>query len=155
MKKVYVLSGVPGSGKSTWANKFKETHPQVLIVSSDGIRYEIGGAYQYFKEEDKVWSLFFSRANKEVEKDGNIDVILDSTCLTNEKRINYLSRIIGFDYKVLVCFDIALGTCLKRNKMHISGKVVKDCEISRMNNIREEPSEEVLRLFDEYIKVTD
>ena len=51
-----LLSAVPGAGKSTWAEAYKRENPneKVFVVSSDEIRKELGGSYQYFKEEAKV-----------------------------------------------------------------------------------------------------
>ena len=61
MRKIFVLSGIPGCEKSTWANKFKVENPNnTFIIASDDIRMEIGGAYQYFEEENRVWDLFSS-----------------------------------------------------------------------------------------------
>ena len=36
---VYILCGLPGSGKSTWCKKY---HPKLPIVSRDIIRAELG-----------------------------------------------------------------------------------------------------------------
>lgn len=58
MRVCYILSSVPGSGKTTWALNFKATHLNTFIVSSDEIRKELGGSYQYFKEEERVWRIF-------------------------------------------------------------------------------------------------
>ena len=65
MRKMILLSAVPGAGKSTWAENYRRLNSdeRVFIVSSDEIRKELGGSYQYFKEEAKVWSLFLERTN--------------------------------------------------------------------------------------------
>ena len=118
MKIVYVLTGIPGCGKTTWANNFKKNHPRTFVISSDDIRYEIGGAYQYFKEEERVWNIFFTRANKIALTEADFNLVLDSTCLTNFKRKNFLLRLTGFDKKILVYFDIPKEVCIERNKEH-------------------------------------
>lgn len=153
MKTAYILSGVPGFGKSTWAKNFIKTHPNTKIIASDDIRYEIGGAYQYFKEEQRVWNLFFSRANELAKNNENIDVILNSTCLTNIKRKDYLRRINGFDHLVLVYFNVDRDVCLKRNKMHIKGKVVIDEAMESMLKSVEYPNKDVLASFDEFLEI--
>src|SRR5574344_251315 len=153
MRTAYILSGVPGCGKSTWAKNFIKTHPNTKIIASDDIRYEIGGAYQYFKEEQRVWNLFFSRANELAKNNENIDVILDSTCLTNIKRKDYLRRINGFDHLVLVYFNVDRDVCLKRNKMHIEGKVVKDEPMDNMLKSVEYPNKDVLASFDDFLEI--
>ena len=62
MRICYILSSIPGSGKTTWAKNFKACNLNTFIVSSDEIRKELGGTYQYFKEEERVWKIFFSRS---------------------------------------------------------------------------------------------
>jgi len=39
-KKLIVLSGIPGSGKSTYAQEYVLNHPRSAIVASDAIRME-------------------------------------------------------------------------------------------------------------------
>ena len=65
MKKVIIMSGIPGCGKSTWANNYIANNPKekVFIVASDEIRKELGGKVQYFEEEDKVWNIFLTRTS--------------------------------------------------------------------------------------------
>ena len=57
-----MLSAFPASGKSTWANAYKNSHDNVVVLNSDDIRMEIThGDYQtilvkkkfgnYLKEE--------------------------------------------------------------------------------------------------------
>jgi len=153
MKTVYILSGVPGCGKSTWAEKFSSTHPNTKIIASDDIRYEVGGSYQYFKEETKIWRIFFSRANELSKNEDVINVILDSTCLTNLKRRDFLRKINGYDHKVLVFFNVSPDICKARNKMHILGKIVQDEPLNNMIRNMEIPDMVTLLLFDEYIEI--
>jgi predicted kinase len=49
MLEVIILSGLPGSGKSTWAEKFKKEHPdnQVVIISSDRQFVGEDGVYRF------------------------------------------------------------------------------------------------------------
>ena len=94
MKKMILLSAVPGAGKSTWAENYKRLNPEerVFIVASDEIRKELGGSYQYFKEEAKVWQLFLGRANDYAKEYEDVTVILDSTNLTNKYRRMYFKN---------------------------------------------------------------
>ena len=153
MKTVYILSGVPGCGKSTWAEKFNNTHSNTKIIASDDIRYEVGGSYQYFKEEAKIWRIFFSRINELSKNEKVTNVILDSTCLTNLKRRDFLRKISGYDHKVLVFFNVSPDVCRARNKMHIIGKIVPDEPLNNMIKNIETPDKTILLLFDEYIEI--
>ena len=154
MKELFVLSGLPGCGKSTWAKEFCKIHQNVFIVSSDQIRYEIGGAYQYFKEENRVWELFLSRPIKLAEDNKEINVILDSTCLKNELRLKYLNMLnLYFDKNTLVYFDIPYNLCCERNKKHIPGKIVRSEVMESMYNTMERPSKEVLSAYSDNIVV--
>ena len=60
--RLIVLSGVPGSGKSTYCQAYKELYEvnniKVNIVSSDEIRMELFGRYDSFESEKLVWEIF-------------------------------------------------------------------------------------------------
>jgi len=154
MRKIFVLSGIPGCEKSTWANKFKVENPNnTFIIASDDIRMEIGGAYQYFEEENRVWDLFFGRANDMVSKFDEVNIILDSTCLTNKLRLKYFGKLHGYNEINLVCFDTDPEVCRKRNKLHIPGKIVKDAPLETMIKSREAPDSEIISLYNNIITV--
>ncbi|MFA5422183.1 MAG: AAA family ATPase, partial [Bacilli bacterium] len=59
-KKLIVLSGIPGSGKSTYAHEYAFKHGDVAIVASDQIRLELFGRADDFSNEDSVWKRFES-----------------------------------------------------------------------------------------------
>jgi|JI9StandDraft_1071089.scaffolds.fasta_scaffold48923_4 predicted kinase len=71
MPKVYILSGAPLSGKSTWAAKQK-----LPILSCDKLRFEyFGGEYKFDeKVEKEIWEDFYYRVGLFKE-----DFIIDNT----------------------------------------------------------------------------
>ena len=75
MKTLIMLSAFPASGKSTWANKYKATHDNVVILNSDDIRMEIThGDYQDHSHQKEVWELFEKRIH-EYAKEGTTVIL--------------------------------------------------------------------------------
>lgn len=111
MSDFIMLVGLPGSGKSTYANKFNG----YAVISSDAIRAEISNVNDQ-TINDVVFRTMFDRTVKAL-KNGE-DVIYDATNINAKKRRNLLkelkSRVTGVSYycHVIVC---DLFECLKRN----------------------------------------
>ena len=53
--KLYVMCGISGSGKSTWARGYVEEDPWAVIVSTDSIRECLFGDCRVQKDGDKVF----------------------------------------------------------------------------------------------------
>ena len=155
MRVCYILSSVPGSGKTTWALNFKATHLNTFIVSSDEIRKELGGTYQYFKEEERIWRIFFARGNKYAREHKDCSVILDSTCINDYFRELYRKKMVGFEKYVLVYFNVSFATCRKRNKNRRIEKQVPEAAFNDLLKNFKKPSKEVIALFDEFIEITN
>ena len=81
MPKVYILSGAPLSGKSTWAAKQK-----LPILSCDKLRFEyFGGEYKFDeKVEKEIWEDFYYRVGLFKE-----DFIIDNT----NCKLGYINKI--------------------------------------------------------------
>lgn len=63
---LYILSGAPGSGKSTFVKNFKNL-PKEAVVSSDSIRQQIFGVTQSFNNKiDKPANILNSNADKTI-----------------------------------------------------------------------------------------
>ena len=77
MNTLHILIGIPGCGKSTYAQKLAETTGG-RIVSSDGIRKELTGTEEYLYPEldGKVFGIFHSRISEWIK---DTDVIADAT----------------------------------------------------------------------------
>ena len=149
-----MLSAVPASGKTTWAKKYQETHPNTFIVNSDDIRMEItNGDYQDHSKQKEVWELF----EKRIHEYGEIEdatVILDALNDTNEVRLKYLKTTPEFDKKVLVLFPSSYEKSRFFNNQREVEVRVPEPILENLFKKYEEPNEEVLSIVDEVRKVS-
>lgn len=149
MKTLIMLSAVPASGKTTWAKKYQEEHPNTFIVNSDDIRMEVThGDYQDHSKQKEVWELFEKRIHEYGEID-NCTVILDALNDVNPVRIKYLSTTPEFDKKILILFPSSLDKSRYYNNQREVEVRVPDPILVGLVNKFEDPSEEVLQLVDE------
>ena len=154
MKTLIMLSAIPASGKSTWANEFKANHPNTYIVNSDDIRMEVThGDYQDHSKQKEVWELFEKRIH-EYGAIENATVILDALNDVNAVRLKYLSTTPEFDKKILVLFPNTLEKSRKYNNLREEEVRVPDSILVGLVNKFEAPSEEVLALVDEVREVS-
>ena len=148
MKTLIVLSAMPGSGKSTWAKKYQEEHLHTLIISSDAIRYELTGSMQDFSKQKEVWELFSLRIHEYANKYDDVTVILDALNDLNVLREKYVKENPEYNRYELVLFPKTLEEIRFYNKQRNELSVVPDEQLEMLINKWEEPSKEVLELFD-------
>lgn len=149
MKTLIILSAMPGSGKSTWAKKYQEEHPNTFIVSSDAIRYEITGTMQDFSRQKEVWALFSSRIHEYAQKQDDVVVILDALNDLDVLRTKYVKENPEYDRYELVLFPRTREQIKFYNQQRATTSVVPDDQLEILMAKWEEPSPEVLSLFDE------
>lgn len=108
MAKVYILSGAPLSGKSTWAKK-----QNLPILSCDDLRmnYSVNGKYVFDpKIEKEIWLNFYYKITQIDE-----NFIIDNT----NCKFGYINKIkenLSENYEVeIVKFEISLITSYYRN----------------------------------------
>lgn len=150
-----LLSAIPGSGKSTWARKYQKEHPNTFIVASDEIRLQMFGKVNDFSHETIVWKTFMDQINNLAEMYRDVTVIADATNLQNKYRELYCKGTPRFDKHVLVRLDIPYDICLLQNKMREKDRIVPESVMRQMSLEMEEPSPEVLKMYDEYVIVKD
>lgn len=134
---VKVMVGVPGSGKSTWANKeaqFLEADGfHTAIISRDEVRKSFIGDGEYFSREDEVFEEFIHQINECLEV--GIDyVFVDATHISQGSRAKLLSRLRP-DGRTRLTFEVCdcgIDTCIARNNLRKGFSKVPDSAIRKM-----------------------
>ena len=155
MKTLIILTGAPGSGKSTWAKEYVKTHQNTYIISSDAIRYEVTGCFNDHTRQPEVWALFEKRIKEYANKDENVTVILDALCDLNSLRIKYVKENPEYNKYVLVVFPRTFEYVQKFNKMRDQEVWVPDDILRQLYDKYEKPSAEALGYFNEVLIVKE
>ena len=138
--KLYIMIGIPGSGKSTYA-KYAIMNDNTIHISRDGIRFAfLSDTDNYFAKEKQVYKEFIRQINENLKEGYN--VIADATHL-NRKSRNALFHNLHIDRtKVTVIgvyMNTPLETCLERNETRKGGRTfVPPHEVHNMY-LRTEP----------------
>ena len=113
--KLYIMSGCPGSGKTTYAKKH---FPSAKYISRDEIRFnKISEEEEYFSKEDEVFKEFVREINEGLR--ASLDVVADATHLNEKSRTKLLYNLSIDKRKTqieLICMQTPLKTCIERNE---------------------------------------
>lgn len=155
MKKVILVCGPAGIGKSTYSRSYRETHPEedVHVIAADDCRFELCGGYDKFPAGGNmipVYSLMVKKAKKLAKEKENVTVIFDTTSLNDRRRVFYRDRLEGvFDHFELVMLRLHdYSKCYERNKTRPKDRLVPETVIRDMIEHYEEPSGALLARFD-------
>ena len=134
-KRLFLLSGPAGCGKSTWAKKQVELNGGIWI-SRDAIRFEIieerGG--EYFSWEDEVFAKFLSTIQEQINNPLATNIYVDATHLNRAARDKVLQRLNldTLDEVNCVFFNIASDVAIERNEQRTGMAKVPRSVIRRM-----------------------
>lgn len=113
MNKLIFLVGLPGSGKTTYANE--KLAMDCEIFSSDRIRFELFGNENNQSDNNLVFNTLFERA-KEVLKQGK-NVVIDATNVDIVERAQSLKHFEDLDvYRIAIVFDVPVEICVERDQ---------------------------------------
>lgn len=129
-----VMSGVPGSGKSTYIMQHKK--PADAVISRDVVRKAVANKYNsddpYFLHEAQVYDIFIQEINNAgLHYD---QVWADATHL-NFKSLNKLFAHINlreFERINIICIETSLENCLKRNDKRKGRAKVPKAQLIKM-----------------------
>ena len=152
MSKLIILSGIPGSGKTTYALGIKNILPRVAIISSDEVRKDVTGDAGDGSQETRVWQESEKRVQQASK--GHDIVIADSTALTNLLRMKwYRAFRDAFEKIELVYLNLPFAVCWERNIAR--ERKVPLNPMAGMFKLLEEPNEEVNNSFDSIIVIKE
>ncbi len=112
MKNLFMLIGLPRSGKTTWA-KTKQEISGGVIVSADTLRWLVYGQRFWGEGEPFVWSIRGIVLKMLLEQ--GVNIIIDETNSKKERREPIIQMAKTYDYNVFgVTVNTALEECIKR-----------------------------------------
>jgi len=120
MTTLYVLIGLPASGKTTWARRnFKSLH--AVIVCSDDIRRDFQADGRDTMDTDLVFVEMEQRARSWLQ--AGQSVMLDATHFSRTYR-RYAVRLASETgaHRVAIWLDLPLSVCLERNARRGEGE---------------------------------
>lgn len=130
-----LLVGIPGSGKTTYAEKYIEEHTNTIHISSDRIRAELWGDEATQGDNNEVFSLMQSRAIDALNNWQS--VVYDATNITRKDR-SYIIALCPKFVKI-ECHIIwaPIETCIERDasRERTVGKAVIDKMLKRFQPV--------------------
>lgn len=154
--KLILLVGVPGSGKSTYAQKYLEKNKNTIHLSSDKIREELWGNEATQGDNNEVFSLMQKRA-VEALNNGH-DVIYDATNVTRKDRsyiIDLCPKFVKIEAHIIWA---PIETCIKRDaaRERTVGKAVIDKMLKRLQPVYyDEGIDEIKLVRPEHFSMTE
>ena len=111
--KLYVLIGLPASGKTTFAkNEFASD--KVEILSSDEIRKELFNDETHQANNDIVFSTLYERAKNFLS--AGVSVVIDATSINRFERKRVLSHFVDYDIeRIAIYFNTPVKVCIERD----------------------------------------
>ena len=153
MSVLYIMVGIPGSGKSYIANILaKEANG--TVVSRDEIRFKyLKDDEEYFHHEKRVFKEYVNTIQKYLDEGET--VIADATHLNTPSRVKLLNNLYFTkkDYVVPMVIDTPFEICKERNAQRTGRSRVPDDVLKSMYDSFTDPAEDPAYIRPRYYDV--
>lgn len=134
---IHILSGPPGSGKTTLAKQLTLDNQNTILHSYD----DIPGANTFKTPLETVKQTWLSNIKQDLKAGNN--VVIDATNLTVDKRLELLSEFKDFYCdKILHVLNTPLETCLERNSKREGRSKLPDFVVRSSYEMFQPPTKE-------------
>ena len=140
-KMLWVMCGVPGSGKSWVAKHILMRGLGWRYVSRDDVRCElVKDDEEYFSHETKVYNEFIRRIKAALNEEGVFNVIVDATHINWASRRKLL-KALGLDGDGVICVVVQneMDEIIENNESRTGRAVVPRAVVRRMSNQMTDP----------------
>jgi len=109
MPRLYMMVGLPGSGKSYYASKM-----EAVVISSDDLRQELFGDVNDQDHNNELFNELHKRIQENLKN--GVDVVYDATNLSRKRRKAFLKTLPSDTqkYAIIMCTEYEL--CLENNR---------------------------------------
>ena len=135
------MSGLPGSGKSTWVKK-QLNNKGGFWASRDAMRFSMVSEDEpYFERENEVFNAWIAQICEALANPMIEDIYIDATHLNDRSREKTLSRLPKENINKItnVVFLVPIETCLERNAQRTGREVVPEDAIRNMQKFFKMP----------------
>lgn len=141
--RLWLLVGIPGSGKSTWIQNhehfFAKDHS---IISRDKIRFALlEEGDDYFSKEKEVWTQYVAEIKNSLKF--NTDTILDATHINERSRGKILKALKNYLNEIeinAIMINSGLETAISQNNLREGRSLVPESIIRNMNSSLTSPT---------------
>lgn len=118
--KLIMTKGLPGSGKTTWAEKYLEEHPNTLLVNKDDLRGMLFNSEWTGHREKMILSVRDFIVTQGL-KSGR-DVIVHDTNFApkHETRLRQLAKELKAEFVIQDFTQVPLETCIKQDLLRFT-----------------------------------
>lgn len=156
MNTIYLMVGIPGSGKTTWIkNRIKETG-EGIHISRDEVRFSLLRENDpYFKNESTVFAIFIQQINRILANNSNEVIYVDATHINETGRKRVLDKLILDNARIIpIVFKTSVKKCISRREKSEGREYVPASVIRDMNKRFRHPKYDVYYKYDDIIEVT-
>lgn len=134
MKNIWLMCGVPGSGKSTYLKKLPITENDI-IISRDAIRFQyLNTDEDYFSHETEVFKCFLEKIQEAINDNAINNIYVDATHLNQISRNKVLDKLNLDKVENINCINmlVPVKECIEHNNQRTGRERVPVAALMQM-----------------------